>query len=352
MNNNKNKNKNKTLDRTDESAVANLQKNTLVNLGKNNEDRSTTDGNLGGELELERTLTNLHSQITNQEGQILTELGNLDELHGLSSDSFKGTSVTDELGDLHLGSDEEADVTMIPASSKSPEEDTTLRDDTQAQKGVETAQEEATPKLVRQNAVVATTNPPPDLKRSRTKEEKAKNGARSSLYFLNKMAQRDPTTFTPREKVLIRRHRQDIARFERTYGPTSAILGKSIPKELLVIVEDTSSNVKEDKALSTRTNISSNPSRKEGNTGTLPKTDSSVTDSVPTVSSKPTQKGKGRNEGNTGALPRTDSSGAYRSLKIYPKRYKRRYCYRQTQGCKVSKGYDICSYPKARQNGW
>ena len=85
MNNNKNKNKNKTLDRTDESAVANLQKNTLVNLGKNNEDRSTTDGNLGGELELERTLTNLHSQITNQEGQILTELGNLDELHGLSS---------------------------------------------------------------------------------------------------------------------------------------------------------------------------------------------------------------------------------------------------------------------------
>lgn len=52
--------------------------------------------------------------------QLPTVLGDLHELQGLSTDFFKGTSVTEKLEDLNLGADDDADITMIPASSKNP----------------------------------------------------------------------------------------------------------------------------------------------------------------------------------------------------------------------------------------
>ncbi|XP_037818403.1 uncharacterized protein LOC119608166 [Lucilia sericata] len=64
-------------------------------------------------------------------------------------------------------------------------------------------------------------------KTSRTKEEKAKNGTKKSLVFLAKMAKKDPSSLTSKERHLIRRHRQDVSKFERIYGPVSVILGRS-----------------------------------------------------------------------------------------------------------------------------
>ncbi|XP_046801702.1 uncharacterized protein LOC111687264 [Lucilia cuprina] len=62
---------------------------------------------------------------------------------------------------------------------------------------------------------------------SRTKEEKAKNGIKKSLAFLAKMSKKDPSSLTSKEKHLIRRHRQDVSKFERIYGPVCLILGRS-----------------------------------------------------------------------------------------------------------------------------
>lgn len=56
------------------------------------------------------------------DGQLLTELWNMDDhLHGLSSDSFRGTMITQDLEDLTLGSDEEMDTTVISAPRKTPD---------------------------------------------------------------------------------------------------------------------------------------------------------------------------------------------------------------------------------------
>lgn len=65
-------------------------------------------------------------------------------IQGLSTDLFKGTSVTEELGELHLLSNEDANITMIPAFFK----------------GTRTAQVEENSQLVLVNAVVVRTNPP------------------------------------------------------------------------------------------------------------------------------------------------------------------------------------------------
>lgn len=74
-----------------------------------------------------------------QEGQILTALGNLDELQGLPSYSFKGTNITEDLGDLHLWWDEEADITMIPEPSKTTNEGPADKSYVQTQKITKTA---------------------------------------------------------------------------------------------------------------------------------------------------------------------------------------------------------------------
>lgn len=114
------------------------------------------------------------------------------------------------------------------------------------------------------------------------KKDKVKHGVKTSLYLHHKMFQtgivfiihrphetckgihiwrrirrrlpftfytRSPTRYIPRhsnreKKKLIRRHRQIIAKFKRIY---SVILGKSIPKELLINVEHKLSPVKDNK---------------------------------------------------------------------------------------------------------
>lgn len=107
MNTHKTSRKNKIQVRTDEFAIANIQKNPIADLSKNKNDRSTSDVNVGGELESEQA--NLHSQTIMQEWQILKALGNLDMLQEPSLDSFKDRNVTKERGD------EEVDITIIPA---------------------------------------------------------------------------------------------------------------------------------------------------------------------------------------------------------------------------------------------
>ena len=50
---------------------------------------------------------------------------------------------------------------------------------------------------------------------SRTKEERAKNDVRAALFYLNKMAKKDLSTFSGRDKYLMKRHRKSVIRFEK-----------------------------------------------------------------------------------------------------------------------------------------
>lgn len=59
VNTHKTSSKYKIQERTDEFAIANIQKNPVADLSKNKNDRNTSDVNVGGELELEQA--NLHS---------------------------------------------------------------------------------------------------------------------------------------------------------------------------------------------------------------------------------------------------------------------------------------------------
>lgn len=96
--------------------------------------------------------------------------------------SFKGTNVTEKLEDLNLGSDDDADIIMIAASSKNP----VILD--QEAKLIQ----KANPNIVRLSAVVDTTNPP-------RKESKAKKGAKYVLNYLHKMAERQSEIFSLKE---------------------------------------------------------------------------------------------------------------------------------------------------------
>lgn len=139
----------------------------------------------------------------------------------LFSDTFKETRVTqNQSPELN----QEADISIIPPPPKISA--TTAADINHTQGCLNAVEDGSTPSKTEE---------------CRTKEEKAKNGTRSSLAYLSKMAKRDPATFSPRERYLIRKHKQGVAKFERIYGPTSVILGKSIPKELLMFAEGNSS---------------------------------------------------------------------------------------------------------------
>ncbi|KNC25535.1 hypothetical protein FF38_12957 [Lucilia cuprina] len=90
-------------------------------------------------------------------------------------------------------------------------------------------------KIVRQAAGEKSPSASPrDIsKAGRTKLDRAKNGTRKSLAFLAKMKQRDPESFSAKEKYLLKRHRQDVARFERIHGPVRVLLGGSSSLEEL-----------------------------------------------------------------------------------------------------------------------
>lgn len=131
--------------------------------------------------------------ITIQEGQILTALGNLNELQGLSSVFLKGTYVTEELEDHHLGLDEEAGIIMIPAPSKTTNEGLADRSNVESQKGMRLAHTEGNTKLIRQDALVLSINSSLNLKKYWTKGYKAKHCARFFLYFIQKMVKKELT---------------------------------------------------------------------------------------------------------------------------------------------------------------
>lgn len=60
----------------------------------------------------------------------------------------------------------------------------------------------------------------------------------------DEIAQKNPATYTLREIQLVKRHRQDLSKSERTYGFTRVIFGKSLTKELAESKVDTSSVIK------------------------------------------------------------------------------------------------------------
>lgn len=56
-------------------------------------------------------------------------------------------------------------------------------------------------------------------KSERTEEEKSKNGYRRSLQFLRKMDAKDPLTLSARDKMLMKKHRKSVAKFDRKMDP-------------------------------------------------------------------------------------------------------------------------------------
>ncbi|XP_065357776.1 uncharacterized protein LOC135951946 [Calliphora vicina] len=147
-----------------------------------------------------------------------TQLNDMDGLLGLSGNSIRETSATQRQEDMVQ--------VYQPAQSRLVER----RSPPAAEAGCDTTTTQADPsKVVRQEVVeeMQGANPQLPIQESRTKEEKAKSGTRKSLAFMNKMVNRDPKTFTAKERYLVRKHRQDIAKFERIYGPVSAVLGIS-----------------------------------------------------------------------------------------------------------------------------
>ena len=81
-----------------EEKIKDVEKDRAVSVGV-----SDTDSDLLG----------VHSDIIAQEGQLLSELAETDDLLGSSKDSLVETGATKKLEDLFLGSDEEHEITMI-----------------------------------------------------------------------------------------------------------------------------------------------------------------------------------------------------------------------------------------------
>ncbi|XP_065372622.1 uncharacterized protein LOC135964318 [Calliphora vicina] len=235
------------------------------------ETRESEGGVSDSTLEGELTLTDVHARILEHEGQV-SEL-DVDGLLGLSKDSFGETSATQRLEELALLSDDEHEITMIAAQNQITETSPPTASDKDNQRSRSAEDDPHGAKvanLVRQAAVEELPNATPrdTDKPGRTKEDRAKNGTRKSLAFLAKMGKRDPGSLTAKEKYLLKKHRQDVARFERIYGPVSVLLGEYSPVEQQVVaavdLADTQKGIR-----STAPTTSSAVTTKEGGSSTI-----------------------------------------------------------------------------------
>ena len=146
----------------------------------------------------------------------MSELAETDDLLGSPKDSLVETGATEKLEDLSLGSDEEHEITMISVHAQDQVKDLPVSEASSAR-----VSEQACSKLVRQDAVKPSLTTDVD---SRKKEEIAKNGVRVSLVYLNKIDNKDLSSFGGRYKYIIKRHRKSVIRYEKIYGSTTAIL--------------------------------------------------------------------------------------------------------------------------------
>ena len=194
--------------------------------GQSQGDRTDTDLNTDDD----EVMIGVQRDILLQESQLLGQLSETDEILGISRDSFTGTSATEKLENLTLGSEDEHEITVISVRAQSLEKNSSVEAGSERGGGsTNTEGHSSNSGLVRQDAVTleATTD---DV--SRTKEEKARSGVRASLYYLNKIAKRGPLPLTGKDKYLTRKHRRNVKRFERIYGPVCASLGMSYPEGL------------------------------------------------------------------------------------------------------------------------
>ncbi|XP_037956438.1 uncharacterized protein LOC119686050 [Teleopsis dalmanni] len=74
-----------------------------------------------------------------------------------------------------------------------------------------------------------------------TKEQKARNGYKPSVYYLRKMRARDSSSFTMREKHLIRKHEKAVAKFERDNATAQSSVEQGQSKVEAKFVKDTAS---------------------------------------------------------------------------------------------------------------
>ncbi|KNC33045.1 hypothetical protein FF38_07161 [Lucilia cuprina] len=123
------------------------------------------------------TLTDVHARILKHEEQIFTDC-NVDDLQGLSNDSFGESSAPQKFGEMDLSSD-----------------------------GTKVASRKKVVHMAQKSF--------------------GKPSSRTRLEPLREilMEQRNPASFSSKEKYLVKKHKHYVARFERIYGPVSVVLG-------------------------------------------------------------------------------------------------------------------------------
>ena len=183
----------------------------------------------------ELDLTRIDNEVRVLHGQLLTQLS--DSLLDAPMDSLGVVGETERLEDLTLGSDEEREINSIPGPSKAKETGPSTSATTHSQSSSES---EAEKTLVRQDAVG--TDDEATVPVSRTKKDKAIWSVRKSVDFLNKIATSDPALLDKRGKLIIKKNRKNIHKFERTYGPIAKILGLAYPVGFRGKVDEGSDN--------------------------------------------------------------------------------------------------------------